>query len=438
MKGINECASPVLNRCEHTCLDTLTSFKCECRNGFTLSDRYRCRDINECEESPYVCTQLCENRPGSYTCKCAEGYEKSSPDSRLCKIIGERREAYLLFSNNYYVRNISLTSNNYNLVKDGFSGATGISYDYNQSYIYVADASGNKIYRLKPHNATTVSNLEEIITDQVGSVSSLAIDWIGRKLYYLLSLQLKLMVSDLNGHYRATLLDSRVLQEPMSLVIDPISKYIFFTDWKYPAYIGRVGLDGKNFTKIVTTDIGSPMGLTIDIVTKRIFWSDTHLKRIEFCNYDGKGRYVPISIEQTVFPYALAFFDGLIYWSDRSTDSLLSADALNGSNKTVLRQGTIHSVTQMTIYHYSLQPQLVNPCGVNNGGCSHLCLMSSGVNKFTCVCPDGFFISSDGKTCRANCSAVQFRCGQPDERCVPFYWRCGKLFYDKHHFIQTF
>jgi low density lipoprotein-related protein 2 len=416
----------VLNRCEHTCLDTLTSFKCECRNGFKLSDRYRCRDINECEETPYVCSQLCENRPGSYMCKCATGYEKSTPDSRLCKLIGEKSEAYLLFSNNYYVRNISLTSNNYNLVKDGFVGATGVSYDYNQSYIYVADAAGNKIYRLRPHNTTTAAETEVIINDQLGGVSGITVDWVGRKLYYLLSTQLRLIVSELNGHYRSTLLDSKVLHEPMSIVVDPTAGYVFFTDWKYPAYIGRIGTDGKNFTKIITTDIGSPVGLAIDFMTKRIFWTDIHLKRIEFSKYDGTGRYVPITIDQAVFPYSLAFFDGLIYWSDRSSESIYSADALNGSNKTVVREGTIHSVSQMTIYHYSLQPERENPCGGNNGGCSHLCLISNGGSNYTCVCPDGFLLSFDGKTCQANCSMVQFRCGQPDERCVPFYWRCGK------------
>lgn len=382
--------------------------------------------MNECEETPYVCTQLCENRPGSFTCKCANGYEKSSPDSRLCKLVGERTEAYLIFTNSYYVRNISLTSNNYNLVKDGFIGATGISFDYNQSYIYVGDASANRIYRLRPHNTTVVANMETIISDQVGSVNGIAVDWVGRKLYYLISMQPKLMVSELNGHHRATLLDYKVLHEPMSIVVDPTVGYIFFTDWKYPAYIGRVGMDGKNFTKIVTNDIGSPVGLTIDTITKRIFWSDTHLKRIEFCNYDGSGRYVPISIDQTVYPFALAFYDGLIYWSDRGTDSVFSADALNGSNKMVLREGTLHSVAHMSIYHYSLQPPKENPCGLNNGGCSHLCLLSAGLNNYTCICPDGFLLSTDGKTCQANCSSVQFRCGQPDERCIPFYWRCGK------------
>lgn len=132
------------------------------------------------------------------------------------------------------------------------------------------------------------------MTDLQADQRGLAIDWIGRKIYYLG--RSGLYVCDMNGHNRATLLDDRIVQEPTSIVLDPFAGYVFFTDWRYPPYIGRVGLDGTNFTKIVTQDIGSPIGLAIDIVTRRIWWSDTHLKRIEFSNYNGRNRSINESI----------------------------------------------------------------------------------------------------------------------------------------------
>lgn len=116
----------------------------------------------------------------------------------------------------------------------------------------------------------------------------MAIDWIGRKIYYLG--RNSLFVCELNGHYKKTLLDDTILQEPTSIAIDPLVGYLFFTDWAYPPYIGRLSLDGKNFTKIITENIGSPIGLAIDIITRRIWWTDTHLKRIEYSNYNGRNR----------------------------------------------------------------------------------------------------------------------------------------------------
>ena len=42
-----------------------------------------------------------------------------------------------------------------------------------------------------------------------------------------------------------------------------------------------------------------------------------------------------------------------------------------------------------------------NPCGDNNGGCSHLCLLSSTSNSgFVRVCPDDLpLINKDGRHC---------------------------------------
>lgn len=160
--GVNECASPVLNRCSHICRDTLTSFVCSCRTGYKLVDRYTCVDLNECRETPWVCSQLCENRPGGYSCKCAQGYEKagdSSQSIRLCKLSGPRIEANLLFTNDYYLRNISLESNNYNLVKSGFHAARGIAYDFNQSSVYVLDAETSQLIRLQINESNVNSEV---------------------------------------------------------------------------------------------------------------------------------------------------------------------------------------------------------------------------------------------------------------------------------------
>ena len=40
-----------------------------------------------------------------------------------------------------------------------------------------------------------------------------------------------------------------------------------------------------------------------------------------------------------------------------------------------------------------------NPCGTDNGGCSHLCLMSPSERHFRCACPTGVLLLADGKTC---------------------------------------
>ena len=89
------------------------------------------------------------------------------------------------------------------------------------------------------------------------------------------------------------------------------------------------------------------------------------------------------------------------------------------------------------VYHPVRQPVYPNPCAVNNGGCSHLCLLSPPVYDSTvgyrCACPNNFGLLPDDHTCVANCSSNQFRCGKPDEKCIPLLWKsvfCMGILFD--------
>ena len=47
----------------------------------------------------------------------------------------------------------------------------------------------------------------------------------------------------------------------------------------------------------------------------------------------------------------------------------------------------------LKIYFFSVS----TPCDVNNGGCSHLCLLNS--KGYVCTCPTGIALKEDNKTC---------------------------------------
>jgi fibulin 1/2 len=51
------------------------SFKCECNDGFALSDSgLSCVDVDECLENPRVCLKgRCRNTKGAYVCECEPG-----------------------------------------------------------------------------------------------------------------------------------------------------------------------------------------------------------------------------------------------------------------------------------------------------------------------------------------------------------------------------
>ena len=52
-----------------------TNSRCVCNEGFELSsDGLSCRDVDECDENPFVCLHgRCRNTQGTYICQCQLG-----------------------------------------------------------------------------------------------------------------------------------------------------------------------------------------------------------------------------------------------------------------------------------------------------------------------------------------------------------------------------
>ncbi|XP_055991440.1 vitamin K-dependent protein S [Sorex fumeus] len=92
---INECKDPsnINGGCEQICDNTPGSYQCSCRSGFLmLSNQKGCRDVDECFLKPDICgTAVCRNFPGGFECECAEGY-RYSPKSKTCEDVDECSE----------------------------------------------------------------------------------------------------------------------------------------------------------------------------------------------------------------------------------------------------------------------------------------------------------------------------------------------------------
>nr|XP_014343518.1 PREDICTED: low-density lipoprotein receptor-related protein 4 [Latimeria chalumnae] len=163
--------------------------------------------------------------------------------------------------------------------------------------------------------------------------------------------------------------------------LDVIS-YLFWTDWGHIAKIERAHLDGTDRKVLINTDLGWPNGLTLDYDTRRIYWVDAHLDRIESSDLNGKLRQVLVS--QVSHPFALTQQDRWIYWTDWQTKSIQRVDKYTGRNKETILPNVDGL---MDIIVVSPQRQTgTNACGMNNGGCTHLCFARA--TDFVCACPD--------------------------------------------------
>ena len=177
--------------------------------------------------------------------------------------------------------------------------------------------------------------------------------------------------------------------------------------------IARSTLVGSNYKRIITTDIKWPNGLSIDYEQERIYWADAYYNKIESSDFDGNYRQV---LSMAIHPFALTVHGHFLYWSDWSTKSIYRAEKYRGSNTVALVQNLPKRPMDLQIWSEQRQRCAYNPCGVFNGGCSHICSVSPPGNRTECRCPYGMRLrlSNGDRSCTPitmnTCNATQFTC----------------------------
>ena len=146
--NVDECLRTELNQCGHRCVNTPTSYYCECNPGYKLLDDGKaCADVDECIETPQVCSQQCENTPGGFYCKCNERWYERAADEHTCKR-RDNIEPWIIFTNKYYVRNMSTDATRYNLMHQDLVNVVALDADYATETLYFCDVTAKIIYRL--------------------------------------------------------------------------------------------------------------------------------------------------------------------------------------------------------------------------------------------------------------------------------------------------
>ncbi|XP_055949393.1 low-density lipoprotein receptor-related protein 6-like [Argiope bruennichi] len=347
---------------------------------------------NPCAINNGNCSHLCLNRPGNnFTCACPIGLELTS-DNVTCIV----PEAFLIFSRKENIRRISLESYRGDTIPiQGVQEVTALDYDISDDRIYWTDVSTKTISRAYING----SSVESVIMFGLNYPEGMAVDWIAQNLYWAdLGLN-RIEVARLNGQHRRVILYHN-MDDPRSLALDPAEGYLYWTDWGTNGRIERAALDGS-YRKILIGKLGRPNSLTIDYNEQRLYWIDLDTKRIESSDLSGNQR-MPLFGSSLHEPYSLTQYADYIYWADWTTHKIERAHKLSGENRTIIQEN-LDSVMDIQVYHTSRQSGW-NPCAVNNGGCSHLCLalpVSVQHKAYThhCECPTHYTLSSDSKGC---------------------------------------
>ncbi|XP_048772894.2 low-density lipoprotein receptor-related protein 1-like isoform X3 [Ostrea edulis] len=413
--------SSYFKMCHHNCTEKKIGYECTCDTGYELdADKHHCKDINECK-TLYPCSHFCVNTIGSFHCMCADGFELAE-DKKNCKVTGSVKP-YLILANGFYLRNISLTGHQQLILHD-LNNAVAIDFDYKENMIYWSEITStmSKISRLN----ITDKSISVIHNTTLRNPDGIAVDWIGRNIYWCDKTRDTIEVSKLNGSYRKVLIQKK-LQEPRALEVFPAKGLMFYTDWGTEAHISSAHMDGTNVKKIVTNDLSWPNALTIDYVTEKIFWADANLDYIAMADLDGSHRHIVID-SNVPHVFDMTTFMDHLFWTDWERMKVESAHKFSGINRKPVAP-VIHRPMGIHVFHKMKQTvKGVNPCH-NNGGCQHLCLLKpsgSGLAR-VCACPENHYLASDDRSCIMNCTSSQSYCKR-SSKCIPFWWQCDGVY----------
>ncbi|XP_029697135.1 low-density lipoprotein receptor-related protein 5 isoform X2 [Takifugu rubripes] len=366
---------------------------------------------NDCALNNGGCSHLCFWCQRAVRCACPMGMELLS-DLHTCVV----PEAFLLFTNRDSIRSISLGThgNDVAIPLTGVKEVSALDFDVSERRIYWTDIQAKTITRAYMNG----SSVEHVIEYGLDYPEGMAVDWMGRNIYWADTGTNRIEVARLDGRYRQVLvckdLDNlRSLDNPRSLALDPASGYMYWTEWGGRPRIARAYMDGKTTTTLVD-EVGRANGLTIDYVAHRLYWTDLDTSMIESTNMQGLQRQT--IVEELSHPFGLTQYQDFIYWTDFNLRSIERADKRTGLNRTVVLQGQLELMLDILVFHSSRQ-EGGNTCSLNNGNCAHLCLATPAGAQ--CCCASHYTLNSDGQNCSAPTSFLLFSQKSGISRMVP-------------------
>ncbi|EMP42702.1 Low-density lipoprotein receptor-related protein 6 [Chelonia mydas] len=130
------------------------------------------------------------------------------------------------------------------------------------------------------------SALEHVVEFGLDYPEGMAVDWLGKNLYWADTGTNRIEVSKLDGQHRQVLV-WKDLDSPRALALDPAEGFMYWTEWGGKPKIDRAAMDGSERTTLVP-NVGRANGLTIDYAKRRLYWTDLDTNLIESSNMLGK------------------------------------------------------------------------------------------------------------------------------------------------------
>ncbi|XP_053381661.1 low-density lipoprotein receptor-related protein 4-like [Mercenaria mercenaria] len=269
--------------------------------------------------------------------------------------------------------------------------------DYTRKRLYIFDSNTAAIYAL--NNFDWVSNFTNmsvtVIHDGLSRYSArIAVDWVSNNIYWTDPLFGWIVVQSGSKTNTYKILIQDALEKPYALAVDPVNKYLFWSDVGSTQKIERATLSGDDRRAIISTGLAFPTSIDVDYSSQKIVWVDSNRDSIETANFDGTGRMVIRRLSHHEF-YDVAVFRDLVSVTSLKNETLVIINKNTGDIFETLRTTNGDPFVAVALYSADVQPSQEDSC--KNRACSDLCVNGNEGPK--CLCSEGYRITQDGLTC---------------------------------------
>ncbi|XP_065070459.1 low-density lipoprotein receptor-related protein 6-like [Rhopilema esculentum] len=302
----------------------------------------------------------------------------------------------IIYANKLDIRKFEIgVPENETTLLGGLQGVVSVDFDWRSQKVFfteIADVNEIRSFSLRKKKKSP----KVVIDARTGRPTVIAVDWVTKKLYWTDDHRKRIELANFDGSHRKLLIDTN-LDQPRALALLPQKGYMYWSDWGGRPMIKRANMDGTDHKVLINKDISWPNSLAIDMTTYTVYWVDARSEYagIYSMDYNGKDRKTVLRHVNLRHPFSLTISGDMLYWADWKAPQINSCNKSNGTFESVL--GNIHSPMGLVALSEERQPSVTTDCHKNNGGCSHLCLLRP--NGYSCACPTGIRLRSDGKTC---------------------------------------
>ncbi|KAL7032364.1 hypothetical protein ACKWTF_007298 [Chironomus riparius] len=389
--GVTECKSVpptcnVRNNCGlyASCVPNYrtSSYQCTCNDGYK-GDGFVCVAEYNCNNIPELCdvNAHCTQNFGKYQCVCNQGF---IGNGSICTQPPKHETGFLIVSQGVATVKVSLSANKRSVPVSTAMMAIGVDKDCAEGRVYWSDISAKAIFSAK-YDGT---DKKPFINENIMSPEGVAVDWIGRKLYWTDSAKDTIEVASLENSTLRSVLINRELVNPRGIAVDPLQNKLYWSDWNRKApKIEWSNLDGTDRQTLLSfPNVKLPNSLALSLSSGEICYADAGNQKIECLDtYTQQPRLIADNLS---YPFGLAITDDHFYWSDWTTKKIESID-FNGVRQTPIQVlfFSSHKTYGVTAV-IDRCPIDYNACSVNNGDCpaDNICL----VNR----------MSPSGKSCK--------------------------------------